>query len=45
MTEEEEEIAEQLEAKTRQTFEPETRIYDDQNRRVADLQECARHPA
>ena len=42
MTEEEEETAEQLEAKTLQTFDPETRTYDDQNRRVTDLQECAR---
>ena len=32
MTEEEEEIAEQLEAKTRQTFDHATRTYDDQNR-------------
>ena len=42
MTEQEQETAEQIEAKTRQTYDPETRIYNDQNRRVTDLQECAR---
>ena len=42
MTPQEEEIAEQIEAKTRQTSDPETRRYNDQNRRVTDLQECSR---
>ena len=42
LTEQEQNLAEELEAKTRQTFDPETRTYNDQNRRVTDLQECAR---
>ena len=42
LTEKEEQEAEELEAKTRQTYDPGTRTYNDQNRRVTDTQECSR---
>ena len=42
LTEQEELLAEELEEKTRQTYDPETRTYNDQNRRVTDIQECSR---
>jgi hypothetical protein len=42
MTEQEQKIAAELEAKTGQTYDPVSRCYNDQNRRVTDLQECAR---
>jgi hypothetical protein len=42
MTEQEQELSELLEAQTRQTFDPETRTYDDRKRRVTDLKECSR---
>ena len=42
MTEPEQEQAELIEAKTRQTFDPEARTYDDRKRRVTDLKECSR---
>ena len=38
----EQEELDQLEARKRQIFDPETRTYDDRNRRVTDLQECSR---
>ena len=42
VTEQEQEHLDQLEAMTRQTFDPETRTYDEQKRRVTDLPECSR---
>ena len=42
ITEKEQQIIDEMEAKTRQTFDPVTKSYNDQNRRVTDLQECAR---
>ena len=42
MTEEEKERIEEIEAKSRQTFDPEERIYDARKRRVTDLKENAR---
>ena len=42
MSEEEVKKIEEMEAKTRITFDPETKEYNDQNRRVTDLQECSR---
>ena len=42
MTVEEEEKVEQLEAESRQVFDPIGKIFDDRKRRVTDLKECAR---
>ena len=42
MTQEEEDKLEELEAKSRMTFDPINKIYDDRQRRVTDLDECSR---
>ena len=42
MTEEEKERIEEIEAKSRQTFDPEERIYDARKQRVTDLKKNAR---
>ena len=42
LTQEEEEKLEELDAKSRMTFDPINKIYDDRQRRVTDLDECSR---
>ena len=42
ITEEEQEMQDEIEAKSRQTFDPEKKEYDDRKRRVTDLKECSR---
>ena len=42
ISEEEQEMIDEEEAKSRQTFDPVRKVYDDRKRRVTDLQECSR---
>jgi hypothetical protein len=42
MTDSEQKQLEEIEAKSRQVFDPEEGIYDDRKRRVTDLKECSR---
>ena len=42
MTPEEQEMLEEIEAKSRLTFDPVDKIFDDRKRRVTDLKECSR---
>ena len=42
ITEEDQERLDELEAETRQIYDPINKIFDDHKRRVTDLQECSR---
>jgi hypothetical protein len=42
ISEEDQEMIDEEEAKSRQTFDPVRKVYDDRKRRVTDLQECSR---